>query len=56
VTILDGNSILGIAKADVFGFYVFTAPLAAGRHTIFAEATNASGVTGLLSGGLTITL
>jgi hypothetical protein len=57
VTILDGNTILGTATADIFGLWSFTTKaLAAGNHTLTAEATNASGVTGLLSGGLTISV
>jgi hypothetical protein len=57
VTILDGDTILGAASVNAYGSWSFTGPaLAAGKHTIAAEATNASGVTGLLSGCVTITV
>jgi hypothetical protein len=57
VTILDGNTILGTTTASTLGFWMFASPtLAAGKHTIYAEATNALGVTGLLSGGLTLSI
>jgi hypothetical protein len=56
VTILDGDTILGTTTANAFGFWIFdTSSLAAGKHTITAEATNSSGATGLLSGALTFT-
>ncbi|MEA2502653.1 MAG: large repetitive protein, partial [Actinomycetota bacterium] len=55
VTILDGDTILGTTTANAFGlWFLVSPPLAAGKNTLFAEATNASGVTGLLSAGLTI--
>jgi hypothetical protein len=55
VTILDGDTILGTTTANSLGLWFFVSPpLAAGKNTIFAEATKASGLTGLLSVGLTI--
>ena len=52
---IDGDTILGTTTANAFGlWFLVSPPLAAGKNTIFAEATNASGVTGLLSAGLTI--
>jgi hypothetical protein len=57
VTIFDGTTELGTATADPRGFWIFFAgPLSPGRNTIFAEATNSSGVTGLPSGTLTWTV
>jgi hypothetical protein len=57
VTILDGDTILGTTTANAFGFWVFdTSSFTSGKHTITAEATDASGVTGLLSNALTFTV
>jgi hypothetical protein len=57
VTVFDGTTELGTATASPRGFWVFVAgTLTPGQNTIFAEATNASGVTGLPSGTLTLTI
>jgi hypothetical protein len=57
VTIFDGTTVLGTATASAWGFWIFTCPpLGSGQHTLFAEATSASGVTGLPSAGVTITV
>jgi hypothetical protein len=56
VAIFDGTTELGTATAGPLGFWVFVAgTLSPGQNTIFAEATNAAGVTGLPSGTLTLT-
>ncbi len=54
VTIVDGNTILGTVVADSKGNWNFLCPvLAKGKHTIAAEASNATGAYGLLSNSLT---
>jgi hypothetical protein len=57
VTILDGDVILGTTTASAFGTYSFVcSTLGSGKHTLSAEATNAEGLTGLLSGNLTFSV
>ena len=56
VTLFDGTTVLGTAQVNALGFWIFASPtLAAGPQTIFAEATNHSGVTGLASSAVTYT-
>jgi hypothetical protein len=55
VTIFDGTTKLGTATAGPLGVWVFfVGTLNPGSNTIFAQATNARGVTGLPSGNLTL--
>jgi hypothetical protein len=57
VTILDGDTILGTVTASAFGTWTFLATaLPPGKHAIAAEATNASGLTGLLTSSVTLTV
>jgi hypothetical protein len=57
ITLIDGNIILGTTTTDASGNWTFTSPaFKKGSHSISAEATNAQGVTGLLSGSLTVTV
>jgi hypothetical protein len=57
VTLFDGTTVLGTATVGAFGFWVFLSPaLPAGSQTLFAEDTSASGVTGLASASVTITV
>jgi hypothetical protein len=57
VTIFDGTTELGTATVGPLGFWIFAAgTLAPGQYTIFAEATNSSGVTGLPSSTMTFTV
>jgi hypothetical protein len=57
VTVFDGTTKLGTAKVGPLGVWVFVvrAP-SPGPYTIFAEATNSQGVTGLPSGTVTLAL
>jgi hypothetical protein len=56
VTVFDGFTVLGTAKVGLLGLWVFVSPaLPSGTHTIFAEVTNSSRVTGLISQGLKVT-